>query len=64
MWIYVEDDYSYSGACNCGNNLLSLTEVDVELAAGWNAVIMERLTFGARVSTAEIPDTYSWKPAY
>lgn len=64
MWVYVEEDYSYSGTCDGSNNLLSLTEVDVEFVAGWNAVVVERLTFGARMSTAEIPDDYTWKPAY
>lgn len=65
MWLYAEDGYSYSGACDeTGNNLLSLAEVNVEFVAGWNAVIMERVTEGARISTAEIPDTYSWMPPF
>lgn len=63
-WVYVEDDYSYSGTCDSSDNLLSLTEVDVELVAGWNAVIVERLTFGAGMSTADIPEDYRWQPAY
>lgn len=63
MWLYVEDDYSYSGACS-GESVLSLTEMDVAFVAGWNAVIMERVTEGARISTAEIPDTYSWMPPF
>lgn len=64
VWIYAKDDYSYSGTCETSENLLSLAEVDVEFVAGWNAVIMERIAEGARISTAEIPDTYSWMPAF
>lgn len=64
MWVYVEDDYSYSGTCETGENLLSLTEVDVEFVVGWNTVIIERIAEGARMSTAEIPDTYSWMSAF
>lgn len=64
MWVYAKGAYRYSGACDSGENLLSLTEVELELVAGWNAVIVERLTFGARMRSADIPESYRWQPAY
>ena len=64
IWIYMGEDYAHTGRCDSTDNLLSLGEIDVNLVKGWNAVLYERITFGASITTLESTGNYQWLPAF